>query len=187
MDIVCLNTFECKDVIQSAGMLMASACLAQAMPPLEALMAAGFPEAAAREALQRVCGPSNPDHEPNPKPILLCAAELLAAESVQPDAASLARMLAAAAESNQAGQPEKAGGSGRRSAAGAKRGSPGSSQRSKEEEAERRCACAQNVRTVVRLALTGRRAAGAKHSSPHAQRWAGRHTAVECPEGPSRD
>ena len=130
-------------------MLMANACLAQAMPPLEALMAAGFPEAAAREALQRVCGPSNPDHEPNPKPILLRAAELLAAESVQPDAASLARMLAAAAEPNQAGQPDQAGGSGRRSAAGAKRGSPGSSQRSKEEEAERRRAFAQNLYALL--------------------------------------
>lgn len=149
MNILCLNMLVCKDVIQSAGMLMASACLAQAMPPLEALTAAGFPEAAAREALQRVCGPSNPDHEPNPKPILLCAAELLATESVQPDAASLARMLAAAAESNQAGQPDQAGGSGRRSAAGAKRGSPGSSRRSKEEEAERRCAFAQKLYALL--------------------------------------
>ena len=141
--------------------------LAQAMPPLEALTAAGFPEAAAREALQRVRGLSNLNPEPNPKSILLRAVELLATEGVQPDAAALARMLAAAAESDQAGQPDQAGGSGGRGrrAAGAKRGSLGSSQLSKEEEAERRCASARTSVQCCAVGSARRGVVGTKHSS----------------------
>jgi hypothetical protein len=119
----------------------------QALPPLEALTAAGFPEAAAREALQRAAAEHAAAAAPAAAagtPCLHRVAELLAAEGSSPDASALARMLAAIGR-NPASDPEAGaapGGPGRRSGAGAKRGSPGCAVAAdpgeREREAERR-------------------------------------------------
>ena len=87
-------------------------CLQAAADPLETLTAAGFPEAAAREALQRAQagGATGPNPTPGEQTlsILQRAAEFLAAQQLMPDAHALARMLAAAAAAPGRSEPDQA-------------------------------------------------------------------------------
>lgn len=105
--------------MQKGTKLETNSALQAAADPLETLTAAGFPEAAAREALQRAqaggaTGPNPGSGAPHRNPggqilsVLQRAAELLAAQHMQPDAHALARMLAAAAAAPGRSEPDQA-------------------------------------------------------------------------------
>ena len=87
-------------------------CLQAAADPLETLTAAGYPEAAAREALQRAQagGAAGPHPTPGEQTlsILQRAAGFLAEQQLMPDAHALARMLAAAPAAPGRSEPDQA-------------------------------------------------------------------------------